>query len=72
VNRSPKLKYALLGGLNKFPHIKAKLVRLAGQANAMSPASTPEPLELATLSLRARRVYQDLKAAMEKQQKESR
>jgi len=71
VNRRPKLKYVLLIGLNKFPHLKAKLVRLTGHPNAIVPAPAHVHLKLASLSPPARQIYLDLKSAIENKNKES-
>lgn len=71
VNRRPKLKAALLLGLNKFPSLKVQLVRLTGYLNAVTSAPTTAPLELAGLSPNARKIYQDLKIAIENKNKES-
>ena len=71
VNRRPKLKVALLLGLNKFLSFKTQLVRLTGYPNAIASAPTNAPLELAGLSPNARKIYQDLKMAIENKNKES-
>jgi FkbM family methyltransferase len=70
-DRRPKLKYALLVGLNKFPHLKAKLVRLTGHSNTIAPASISVPRELEGLSPNARKIYHNLKVAIENTNKES-
>jgi SAM-dependent methyltransferase len=71
VNCRPKLKVALSVGLNKFPSLKEQLVRLTVYPNAIASAPTSVPIELTDLSPNARKIYHDLKSAIENKNKES-
>jgi 2-polyprenyl-3-methyl-5-hydroxy-6-metoxy-1,4-benzoquinol methylase len=69
VNCRPKLKSALLRVLNKSPHLKTRLIKLTSHSNAIAPI--PTPIELVNLSPNARKIYHDLKIAIENKNKES-
>jgi len=74
VRRRPRFQRLVMGVLARFPGLKAKLVRAAmgGAAIYTRPAPQPHvPTELAHLTPRARQIHADLKAAIERHQKEN-
>lgn len=71
INRRPGLKRVALAGLAPFPALAR---RLAQATLAASPAQIARPqvaTELAHLTPRARRIYADIKIAIENRRKES-
>ncbi|HZW26137.1 MAG TPA: methyltransferase domain-containing protein [Gallionella sp.] len=65
VNRRPRLRHAVLGVLARFPALKNRLAFAARTAMASHAAPPPVPVELESLTPRARRIYADIKAARE-------
>ena len=70
VARRPKLSKIALAVLNQFPALKNRIRQATLAASSAQIAHPPVATELASLTPRARRIYTDLKAALEQQQKE--
>ena len=67
VRERPRLKQVALMVLNRFPKLKSRLSRgIYTQMAAASPPASEVPAELAQLTPRARQIYADLKAAVER------
>ena len=79
ISARPRLKRPALAWARKHPRLEERLRRLAaargltgdGQVDARSNKAHPPPMELAHLTPRARQIYADLKAAIEKNHKEA-
>jgi FkbM family methyltransferase len=75
IDRRPVLKNAATKLLHRFPSVKARLAQTIGQT-AIQPSllqstqSLNRQVDLADLTPHARQIYADLKAAIERQQKE--
>jgi len=72
IGRRPRLKRFVLALLNRLPRLKSRLMRVALiTGTATGPMSQKTPTELSHLSPRARQIYADLKAAIEKNKQEN-
>jgi FkbM family methyltransferase len=70
INRRPRMKRLTLAVLNHFPGIRSRLFSVASGTTAVYSITPNVPTELAHLGPRARQIYTDLKAAIERQGKE--
>jgi SAM-dependent methyltransferase len=68
VQARPRLRKAIVAMINRFPALKQRIKRMTlGNTNSQSSQSIPTlPAEFDDLTPRARRIYTDLKAAIEK------
>lgn len=71
IRRRPRLKNAVLRGLYRFPGLKSRLFRVVSGINTSPVPRENVPTDIAHLSPRARQIHTDLKAAIERRQKEN-
>lgn len=70
INRRPRLRRVIVALVNRFPGMKTHLMRLVmGASASFAQRARPHdiPAELSQLTPRARRIYADLKSAIERQ-----
>ena len=72
VIRRPKLQRGVMHVLAKFPNLKARLKQASFSRYSEKITKPSIPVELASLTPRARQIYSDLKTAIEQNQKENR
>jgi len=70
VGRRPRLKNAALKALNRFPCLKSRLFQVITGLRAQPVQPQNVPADIAHLTPRARQIHADLKAAIERRQKE--
>ena len=74
INTRPQLKYKIINILNKFPTLKARLKRIGNTEQSCHATENSkykiQNLELSHLSPQAKRIYNDLKYAIEQRKNE--
>jgi FkbM family methyltransferase len=70
VGKRPRLKNAALNALNRFPRLKSRLFRIVSGTTVPPSQLENVPTEIAHLTPRARQIYADIKAAIERRKKE--
>jgi hypothetical protein len=68
VGRRPRLNGIALKVLNRFPSLKSRLFQIANGTKIQAVQPQHAPPDLAQLTPRARQIYADLKAAIERRQ----
>ena len=71
VGRRPRLKNAALKALNRLPRLKSRLFQIAAGIKTQPAQPQNMPADIAHLTPRARQIHADLKAAIERRQKEN-
>ena len=71
LRRRPWLKNSALRVLYRFPRLKSRLFRVVAGINTPPVPRESVPTDIAHLSPRARQIHADLKAAIERRQKEN-
>lgn len=70
IRRRPGLKNAALRGLHRFPGLKSRLFRVVADIKTQPVPRENVPTDIAHLPPRALQIHTDLKAAIERRQKE--
>lgn len=70
INRHPKIKMSVLKVLNNFPSLKTRLKRIGSPSTIDNSKFKIQNLELNHLSPQAKKIYFDLKDAIERRKKE--
>ena len=70
INRHPKIKMSVLKVLNNFPSLKTRLKRIGSSSTIDNSKFKIQNLELNHLSPQAKKIYFDLKNAIEQRKNE--